>query len=262
MQSKVCGLTSTEQVNTSILYGANFCGFILNYKKSHRFIDYQTAEHLTKINKKNTSYVGVLVEPSIEELKVFSNLNLDYFQIYGNYSAKEIKDIKDNYKKKIIISLQIKKKQDTFYVGVLVNPSEEEFKKFSNLNLDYFQIYGNYSEEQLKVIKNIYKKKIIISLQIKQKQDILKYKIYEKTADIILFDSSGLHQTLGWNYNWTKQVPSFITKMIAGNVNIDMLENLKEITDIVDVSGALETDKVKDIVKIKTFLEKIKKIND
>jgi len=203
MQSKVCGLTSTEQVNTSILYGANFCGFILNYKKSHRFIDYQTAEHLTKINKKNTSYVGVLVEPSIEELKVFSNLNLDYFQIYGNYSAKEIKDIKDNYKKKIIISLQIKKKQD-----------------------------------------------------------ILKYKIYEKTADIILFDSSGLHQSLSWDYDWIKQVPSSISKMLAGNININILEKLKEITDIVDVSGALETDKIKDLKKIKNFLNKVKKINE
>ena len=41
-----------------------------------------------------------------------------------------------------------------------------------------------------------------------------------------------------------------------------MLENLKEITDIVDVSGDLETDKVKDIIKIKAFLEKIKQIND
>jgi len=203
MQSKVCGLTSAEQVNTSILYGANFCGFILNYKKSHRFIDYQTAEHLTKINKKNTSYVGVLVEPSIEELKVFSNLNLDYFQIYGNYSAKEIKDIKDNYKKKIIISLQIKKKQD-----------------------------------------------------------ILKYKIYEKTADIILFDSSGLHQSLSWDYDWIKQVPSSISKMLAGNININILEKLKEITDIVDVSGALETDKIKDLKKIKNFLNKVKKINE
>ena len=80
-------------------------------------------------------------------------------------------------------------------------------------------------------------------------------------ADIILFDSSGLHQSLSWNYNWIKSVPSSVTKMLAA-ISIDMLENLKEITDIVDVSGALETDKVKDIIKIKTFLEKIKKIND
>ena len=48
-------------------------------------------------------------------------------------------------------------------------------------------------------------------------------------------------------------MPSSITRMLAGNINIDMLENLKEITDIVDVSGALETDKVKDIKYQKVF---------
>ena len=101
-----------------------------------------------------------------------------------------------------------------------------------------------------------------MALQIKNEQDVLKYKTYEKVADIILFDSSGLHRSLSWNYNWIKAVPSSIVKMLAGNVSIDMLENLKQITDIVDVSGALETDHVKDIVKIKKFLDKIKKIND
>ena len=203
MRAKVCGLTTAEQVETCISYGANFCGFILNYKKSHRFVDYQTAEQLTQVNKQNTSYVGVLVRPSREELK-----------------------------------------------------------KFSSLNLDYFQIYADYSKEQITKIKNNYKKKIILSLQIKQEQDVLKYKAYEKVVDIILFDSSGLHQSLSWNYDWIRQVPSSVTRMLAGNVNIDMLESLKEITDIIDVSGALETDKVKDLVKIKKFLEKIKKIND
>ena len=203
MQSKICGLSTPEQVEACVEYKAKFCGFILNYKKSHRFIDYQTAEKLTQINKQKTSYVGVLV-----------------------------------------------------------NPSREEFKKFSNLNLDYFQIYGNFSKEQVKKIAEDYRKKLIISLQIKEKKDVLKYKIYEEVADIILFDSSGLHRSLSWNYNWIKAVPSSITKMLAGNIDVDMLENLKEITDIVDVSGALETDKVKDIIKIKMFLEKIKQIND
>ena len=203
MQSKICGLTTTEHVETCVLNGADYCGFILNYKESHRFVDYKTVVRLTKVKKQNTSYVGVLV-----------------------------------------------------------NPSEEELERFSNLNLDYFQIYGNYSEEQIKKIKNDYKKKIIISLQIKQERDIQKYKIYENIADIILFDSSGLHQSLSWNYNWIKQVPSSISRMLAGNINTDMLENLKGIADIIDVSGALEIDKVKDLNKIKNFLNKIKQIND
>jgi len=91
---------------------------------------------------------------------------------------------------------------------------------------------------------------------------VLKYKVYEEVADIILFDSSGLHESVSWNYDWIKKVPSTITRMLAGNISEDMLENLKEITDIVDVSGALETDKVKDISKIKKFLNKVKQIND
>ena len=203
MQAKVCGLKTAEQVECCIKYGASFCGFILNYKKSHRFIDYQTADHLTKIDKKNTSYVGVLVNPTIDEIEKFSNLNLDYFQIYGELS-----------------------------IGQLVS------------------------------IKSKYNKKIIMALQIKEEKDILTYKVYENIADIILFDSSGLQQSLSWNYDWIKSVPSSVTKMLAGNINISMLENLREITDVVDVSGALETDKVKDIIKIQTFLEKIKQIND
>ena len=203
MQAKVCGLKTTEQVESCVEHGANFCGFILNYEKSHRFIDYQTADYLTKINKKNSSYVGVLVNPNIEEIK-----------------------------------------------------------KFASLNLDYFQVYGELDTEQISLIKSKFKKKIIMALQIKEEQDVLKYKIYENSADIILFDSSGLHRSLSWNYNWIKSVPSSVTKMLAGNINVDMLENLKEITDIVDVSGDLETDKVKDIIKIKAFLKKIKQIND
>ena len=203
MEAKICGLSTALQVETCIEYGANYCGFILNYKKSHRFINYKIAEQLTRINKKNTAYVGVLVDPTFEELKTFSNLNLDYFQIYGNFSTGQIAEIKSKYSKKIIIALQIKKEQD-----------------------------------------------------------ILKYKTYEKVADVILFDSSGLHQSLSWNYNWIKTVPSSIVRMLAGNISLNMLENLKEITDIVDVSGALETDQLKDIVKIKKFLDKIKHIND
>ena len=203
MKAKICGLTTLEQVQTCIDYKANFCGFILNYKKSHRYINKQVLKEITNVVKKNTSFVGVLVEPTRIEL--------------------------------------------------------EEFSVF---NLDYFQIYGEIDKDQVTSIKNLYNKKIIMTIQIKKKEDILKYKKYEDVADIILFDSSGLHKSLSWNYGWIKKVPNSVTKMLAGNLDADMLENLKEITDIVDVSGALETDKVKDLNKIKNFLNKVNQIND
>ena len=77
-----------------------------------------------------------------------------------------------------------------------------------------------------------------------------------------MWDSSGLEQSVSWEYDWIKSAPDNITKMIAGNIDIDKLEIISKLADIVDVSGALETNKVKDINKIIRFLEEIKKIND
>ena len=203
MKVKICGLSTAEQVQTSIKYGADFCGFILNYPKSHRFIEFEKAKELIKIEKKNTKYVAVLV-----------------------------------------------------------NPNENELEKFSKLNIDYFQIYGNYNSNLISNIKSKFNKKIIVAIQVKNKKDVLNYKQFQDVADIILWDSSGLEYSLDWNFNWIHSVPNNITKMIAGNINIDKLKKILKLADIVDVSGALETNKVKDIIKIKNFLNSLKKLNN
>ena len=52
MKVKICGLSTADQVKTCIDHGANFCGFILNYKKSHRYIQFKKAKELTSIEKK------------------------------------------------------------------------------------------------------------------------------------------------------------------------------------------------------------------
>jgi Phosphoribosylanthranilate isomerase len=49
--------------------------------------------------------------------------------------------------------------------------------------------------------------------------------------------------------------------MIAGNITKDKLSYLSKLTDIIDVSGALETNKVKDVNKIKEFIRCVKEIN-
>ena len=203
MKTKVCGITKINHLKTCINNGADFCGFILNYPKSHRFISFEKAQELTNIKKNKTKFVGVLV-----------------------------------------------------------NPDHKELEKFSKLNLDYFQIYGDYNDKKISEIKSRYKKKIISALQIKNRKDVLNYKNVEKSSDIILWDSSGLDQSISWEYDWIKSISGNFAKMIAGNLNIDKLEIISKLADIVDVSGALETNKVKDINKIIRFLEEIKKIND
>ena len=202
MKLKVCGLSNPIEIETCISLNVDYCGFILNYTKSHRYISLGKARELTKINKGNTKYVGVLVEPTLKQLNQFSELNFDYFQLYGNFHPDELIMIKDKFKKKIISSIQVKKKED-----------------------------------------------------------IDNYKLVESNSDIILWDSSGYEESLSWDYNWLKTVSTKVEKMIAGNITIDKIKSLVNLADTIDVSGALETNKVKDMNKIKEFSAEIKKIS-
>ena len=203
MKLKVCGLSKKIEVEECVANKVDYCGFIINYPKSHRYVSFDDAKKLTSINK-----------------------------------------------------------QETKYVGVLVKPNENELETFSKLNFDYFQLYGIFSEETLSYIKSKFKKKIICSIQVKNKFDIDKYKKIEKCSDIILWDSSGYEQSLSWDYNWLKSVSTNVEKMVAGNITTEKLSELKNLTDIIDVSGALETNKIKDLNKIKNFVLKIKRINN
>ena len=63
MKLKICGLSNSQEINVCVDNGVDYCGFILNFPKSHRFISFDKANELTKIEKKNTKYVGVLVNP-------------------------------------------------------------------------------------------------------------------------------------------------------------------------------------------------------
>ena len=51
--------------------------------------------------------------------------------------------------------------------------------------------------------------------------------------------------------------------MLAGNIKFNSkLDKFIKITDIIDLSGSLETSDKKDITKINFFLKNIKKLND
>jgi phosphoribosylanthranilate isomerase len=51
--------------------------------------------------------------------------------------------------------------------------------------------------------------------------------------------------------------------MLAGNIQYDdKLDKYSEITDIVDISGGVETSEKKDISKINIFLENINKVKN
>ena len=63
MKVKICGLSNLKHVKTCVKYNADFCGFILNYPKSHRYISYKKAIELTNIKKKKYKICWSISKP-------------------------------------------------------------------------------------------------------------------------------------------------------------------------------------------------------
>ena len=155
--------------------------------------------------------------------------------------------------------INIDKKQVKF-VSVLVNPDDVILEKIRNLGFDYYQLY-DVSPTRTKEIKSKFKKKIITAINVSSKDDVIKYKGYTGISDIILFDSKGYHKSESFDHSLLDDVPSELSKMIAGNIQINDIPNFKNKEFIVDLSGALEDQYgKKDINKINKLLNLFKKI--
>jgi phosphoribosylanthranilate isomerase len=201
MKVKICGVKDSRTLKyiTSHPCSPQYIGFIVNYKKSKRFIKICQLKKLLEVKKKKSKYVAVLVKPT-----------------------------------------------------------EKDFKKIIKLPFDYYQIYG-LKYEKIKFIKKKYKIKIIIAITVKSKNDIMKYKKYKDVADIFLFDSKGYEKSMSFDHSLIKNIKSKKKIMLAGNIQIyDDLDKYKKITDIIDISGGLETSGLKDISKINIFLNRFK----
>ena len=205
MDAKICGIKDAKTLNYIINHNnpPKFIGFITNYPKSRRYVEYENLKRLTNVDKKKINFVSVLV-----------------------------------------------------------NPNNEILEKIKDLNFDYYQLY-DVSPEKTEIIKKKYKVKIISALTIENKNDVRKYKKFQSISEIILFDSKGYENSATFDHQLLNDVPSSINRMLAGNIQYnDKLDKYSKITDIIDISGSLETSGEKDISKIKTFLENINKIKN
>ena len=161
---------------------------------------------------------------------------------------------------KLKILLDVEKHKSNF-VAVLVSPNLNYLKKIARFNFDFFQLY-NVSPKKTLIIKKKFKKKIISVIQVSRMKDVNHYKKYINVADIILFDSKGYEKSVGFDHSFLSNVPKIIKTMIAGNIKYNQnLDNFEKISDIIDISGSLETRKKKDVKKINIFLKNINKVN-
>ncbi|WP_433946443.1 phosphoribosylanthranilate isomerase [Paenibacillus sp. SN-8-1] len=158
-------------------------------------------------------------------------------------------------------------------VGVFVNPTIEELSHIlQKASLDIVQLHGQESPEFCREVKKRFGVKVFKVLSVKQGNnregsDLVDYRgaldgLLLDTYDPIYGGGSG--QTFDWKQiepyqKWTKQ--EGIPLIIAGGLHPDnvgdLLENFQP--DGVDVSSGVETDGLKDIAKIRAFVERVKR---
>ncbi|OCW83402.1 N-(5'-phosphoribosyl)anthranilate isomerase [Pelagibacteraceae bacterium GOM-A5] len=110
---KICGVSDPKTLNY-ILNHPNppkFIGFITNYRKSKRFVEYGKLKELIDVDKGDIKFVSVLVEPTDKILEKIKNFNFDYYQLY-DVDPERTKEIKSKYKIKIITAITVSSKDD------------------------------------------------------------------------------------------------------------------------------------------------------
>ena len=110
---KICGISDPKTLNYILNHRHKpyMIGFITNYEKSRRFIEYDKLQHLINIDKKNVNFVSVLVSPNDEILEKIKDLDFDYYQLY-DVDPERTEEIKSKYKIKIITAITVSSKDD------------------------------------------------------------------------------------------------------------------------------------------------------
>jgi phosphoribosylanthranilate isomerase len=186
MQVKICGISDpiTLKFLTEHPNSPKFIGFVVNYPKSKRYVEINKLKDLLKIDKKNSSYVAVLVKPDTKILEDIKNFPFDYYQVY-DCDPKEIKNIKEIYNKKIITAFTVQSLDDV-----------KKYNLYSDVS-DIFLFDSKGYEKSMsfehKLIKNIkFNKEVMLAGNIQVNDELEKFK---KIADII--DISGGVETSG-----------------------------------------------------------------
>ena len=175
---KICGISDPDTLNFLINHPhpPRFVGFICNYPKSSRYVEYENLKKLLKINPKKSYYVAVLVKPNREILEKIQKLPFDYYQLY-DCSPKEIKEIKQKYRKKIITAFTIKSESDLF-----------NYKLYSDVTDIYLFDSKGYEKSQSfdhDLIKNIkLNKELMIAGNIQYNDDLENYKNLANFIDL------------------------------------------------------------------------------
>lgn len=142
-------------------------------------------------------------------------------------------------------------------VGVFVRETPEAVAELINSGvIDIAQLHGGESEDYLARLRTLTRRPVIQAFRIENAQDVRNAQ--NSTADYILLDSGvgGTGTVFDWELLRTVTRPYFL----AGGLSIENIERAIQVLHpyAVDVSSGIETNGVKDHIKMKQFVDAVR----
>ncbi|MGC5324572.1 phosphoribosylanthranilate isomerase [Brevibacillus sp. SYSU BS000544] len=153
--------------------------------------------------------------------------------------------------------------------GVFVNPALQEVSDvLEAVSLDVVQLHGDESTEFIEALKNKTNCQIWKAIRVQNCQQVLEaIGRYALLVDAFLLDAYHPTQAggTGERFSWeqiSEVSESFGDKpfFVAGGISLENVDELltRYAVSCVDISSGVETDQVKDPVKIRSFVERVR----
>lgn len=142
-------------------------------------------------------------------------------------------------------------------VGVFVNENPKTIAEFLNNDIiEIAQLHGDEDKNYIKQLRQLTDRPIIKAFCIKTASDIAV--VENSIADYVLLDSgAGTGMTFNWQLIQNIKRPYFLAGGLSPNNIEDAIKNLHPFA--VDVSSGIETNGLKDKIKMSAFVAGIRK---
>jgi phosphoribosylanthranilate isomerase len=151
------------------------------------------------------------------------------------------------------LSSEIKK------VGVFVNEEPKIINRaIKECGLDIVQLHGDEKPDFASFVDS----KVWKAFRVKSAKDIAYIESYPVSGYLLDAYSEAIYGGTGMRFNWdiVRKVKTYKKLILAGGINIDNIEEAIRISnvDVIDISGGVETDGVKDKNKIRELIGKVR----
>ena len=122
---KICGITNTSDMDTSIKYGTHYAGLMF-FEKSPRFVNLNLARKLSLYAGSKIKKVAVTVNLNNQKLdEIVKKVPLDFIQLHGNETPKRVQEIKTRYKIPVIKAIGISEANDLDFISIFKDVADQ-----------------------------------------------------------------------------------------------------------------------------------------